>query len=379
MRVLHAPVNFGSHPSTLAEAENRFRGLVGGSGESRAADFQPSGLVSSAADVFPMAGRGIPAQAASRLRGLAYALRRVPGLDVLHLYFGLGFLRLGWRAPWWNGLEIGFWRCLGPRVFMTFQGCEVRHKTACARQAVSACRTGECSVAWCDAGVDRARSAMVRALQGRCDKLFCLNPDLLPFVPGAEFLPYANVDPDLLRRPPGTPPTGGIPVIAHAPSDRSIKGTRYVVEAVAGLGADRARLDLVEGVPRAEALERYATATLLVDQVLIGWYGGLAVEAMALGLPVVCYLNPTYLAAIPTPMRDELPLVSATPGTLAETLAGLLADPGRRAELARLGRRFVARWHHPVRIARRMFDLYRDPSLSFWAGYDPEAPVGPPG
>ena len=31
----------------------------------------------------------------------------------------------------------------------------------------------------------------------------------------------------------------------------------------------------------------YAQADLVVDQVLIGWYGALAVETMAMGKPVI--------------------------------------------------------------------------------------------
>ena len=62
-----------------------------------------------------------------------------------------------------------------------------------------------------------------------------------------------------------------------------------MIEAVEALsvGGLKLKLDLIEGVPRANVLERLARADVVVDQLVLGWYGGLAVEAMALGRPVL--------------------------------------------------------------------------------------------
>ena len=40
-----------------------------------------------------------------------------------------------------------------------------------------------------------------------------------------------------------------------------------------------------------EALGRLAAADLVVDQLVLGWYGAVAVEAMALGRPVLAYIR----------------------------------------------------------------------------------------
>ncbi len=109
---------------------------------------------------------------------------------------------------------------------------------------------------------------------------------------------------------------------------------------------------LVENLDRAEARRLYERADLLVDQLLLGWYGGLAVEVMALAKPVVCFIRDSDLAFIPPAMRDQLPAVNATPSTLFEVLQRLLTMP--REDLAELGARsraYVERWHDPLRIA----------------------------
>jgi hypothetical protein len=61
-----------------------------------------------------------------------------------------------------------------------------------------------------------------------------------------------------------------------------------------------------------EAARRiYEKADLLVDQLLAGWYGGVAVEFMALGKPVVCYLRESDLRFLPEAMRRQIPIIRA--------------------------------------------------------------------
>jgi hypothetical protein len=117
---------------------------------------------------------------------------------------------------------------------------------------------------------------------------------------------------------------------------------------------------LVEGVSHAEARRLYERADLLVDQLLVGWYGALAVELMALGRPVACYIRREDLDVLPPPMAEELPVLDVEPASLVATLRQLLT--ARRSELPELGRRgraYVERWHDPRAIAAGMADAYR--------------------
>ena len=66
-------------------------------------------------------------------------------------------------------------------------------------------------------------------------------------------------------------------------------GTEFVIEACSQLPVE---LDLVEGVPHEQARKRYAKADIIIDQLLVGWHGVFALEAMALGKPVITYLKP---------------------------------------------------------------------------------------
>jgi hypothetical protein len=249
---------------------------------------------------------------------------------------------------------------------MTLQGCDIRHSDLSAeRNAVSMCQLGHCQAAPdCRRTIDAQRRRLVREVLPCFHRVFVLNPELAHYVPGAVFMPYANVDVEAVA--PVWPCADGPIRILHAPTDEGIKGTRYVLQAI-----DRLKqrwpieLLLVRGLPHAEAIRLYQQADLVIDQVLAGWYGGLAVETMALGKPVACYLREEDLVHVPPALRAELPLVRLTPDTLVADLEAALVRRREWPEWGQRSRRFVLRWHHPGRIARALVRTYRDPASRF--------------
>ncbi len=80
-----------------------------------------------------------------------------------------------------------------------------------------------------DADDDARKRRRLERFRGSADGLYVLNPDLLEHVPGAEFLPYASVDPRTWT--PVPPGDGATLRIVHAPSDRARKGTDDVLAA----------------------------------------------------------------------------------------------------------------------------------------------------
>src|SRR5204863_9898075 len=106
----------------------------------------------------------------------------------------------------------------------------------------------------------------------------------------------------------------------HAPSSRAREGTEHVGAACAELGVD---LEVVEGLDHREAFERYRRADIVVDQLNAGWYGVFAIEAMALGKPVVTFLHDEAVRRTQEAFGVQVPLVSATKDTLADVLRPL--------------------------------------------------------
>jgi glycosyltransferase involved in cell wall biosynthesis len=103
----------------------------------------------------------------------------------------------------------------------------------------------------------------------------------------------------------------------------------------------------------------YEKADLLVDQLLLSWYGGLAVELMALGKPVICYVREEDLRFIEPEMRSQLPVIQAEPGTIYSVLKQFLtARRHQLPEIGALSRAYVERWHDPLRIAASLKEAY---------------------
>ena len=222
----------------------------------------------------------------------------------------------------------------GKRIVVTYNGDDARQGTGPVPDFHRRLAAAAGASYYTEADDARKRRA-IAAFDRHARRIFYVNPDLGAFLPErAEFMPYGHVDVRVWPAP-GVAEGGGPPVVVHAPSHRGIKGTRFVVEAVDRLRADGVELDfrLLEGMPHSDAVRAYAEADILVDQLLVGWYGGVAVEFMALGKPVVCFVAEEWTDRYaPAGMMADLPIVRAGPEDLAGVLSDLVSRP--RPELA---------------------------------------------
>jgi glycosyltransferase involved in cell wall biosynthesis len=329
-RILHAPADVGGHAAGLARAEREL-GL-----HSDVAVFS-RGPFGYDVDIDLQAGaeRSLVLRFVRRGAFLRDALDRY---DIFHFNFGQTLLQV--RQIGRVVDELPLLRRLGKTVIVTFQGCDVRPFANCH------CRRRDCA-----AQTPYRQPAADRALR-YANRVLYLNPDLGRWLPRARFVPYASFDPRSVSPAP-PPPDRDELIVVHAPTDRAVKGSRHVDEAVSALRADgvAVRLDLLGGMPREEAVRRTAEADLVVDQLLLGWYGGFAVEAMALAKPVLCAIDEAV-----NPFGDELPILRATPVTLAARIREFAEDATRRREAGLAGRRFVEAVHDPRVIARQALE-----------------------
>lgn len=177
-----------------------------------------------------------------------------------------------------------------------------------------------------------------------------------PVLPRADLsLHTVPVDTEALLPRPASPK--GVPVIVHAPNHRHIKGTQYLIDAVDRL-RDRGfafELRLIEGVPRHEALKMYVDADIVADQFIIGAYGIFALEGMALGKPVLTYLDEEHLRR---PIYNH-PLIHTTPENVIEVLAALHAVPELRARIGAASRASVVRYQSFDALAQVWTRVYR--------------------
>jgi hypothetical protein len=141
-----------------------------------------------------------------------------------------------------------------------------------------------------------------------------------------------------------------------------VKGTDVLLAAcddLKSLGFDF-DVRLVERVARREALQIYRNADIVVDQFCMGAYGLFALEAMALGKPVLCYLDHETLSE---PVWNH-PFVNTHQENIRRVLAVLLSSPTLRERLGRAGRASIERFDS-VEASRCPF---REIIQSAWTG-----------
>lgn len=367
MKVLHGPVNVGNQPWALSRAERRLGIASDLTIRNETWLKYPADLVLSeeGARFLEIA-----------FRSVNFGLWKQWRYDVLHFYFGQTFLSPGRRFSK-NAVVDGIFnrlstvdlrlaRSLGRKLFMTLQGCDARlagegnkrnQWTMCAPQHCTLYQT-------CLDELDDRRRYMIADVLPFFDRVFYLNPELGHLVPQGQFLPYANVE--IEKFEVVLPAPAGRPKIVHGPSVGKIKGTSIILDALQQL---RSRYDfeliLVENKSHEEALALYRSADLAIDQILAGWYGGFAVEMMAMGKPVACYLREGDMKFVPEAMRRELPIFGIDPGNLVDDIAALLDRRPEWVTRGRESRQYVERWHNPDLVARAMLEAYRRPDSRF--------------
>ena len=307
MRVTHCPVNIAGIPWENVQALRR-KGT-----DARLVVFN-RGKLHPEADWSLDRHGALPRRVATQLAAFA---RLAPKTDVFHFYFGLTLVPPSVQFP--------LLRALGKKSVMHYLGSDIRGKTPAEL-----------------ADGKRAGAEIVGSYAA------------LRWVPGARVVP-----PGLDLRPftPVPPSDNPRPLVVHAPSNREKKGTRYVIEACERLPVE---LDIVEGVEHEAARERYARADIVVDQLNAGWHGVFALEAMALGKPVVAHLDPEMVERSAAGFGARLPIVPATKETLAEALLPLVESPSLRRELGAESRAYVEQVHDIDRIADLLLAIYAE-------------------
>jgi glycosyltransferase involved in cell wall biosynthesis len=305
VRVTHCPVNTAGIPWTNVQALRR-RGV-----DARLVVFNRYRLHPEA-DVDLNRSGGLVRRQLTQWRAFA---QLAPQTDIFHFYFGLTLVP--------KSLQFPLLRALGKKSVLHFLGSDIRG-------------TSPEQLAW----AQRAGARVVGSY------------DAIRWVPDAHVIP-PGIDVQAIE--PAPPGNSERPLVMHAPSSRTRKGTEHIVAACAELGVD---LEIVEGLDHREAFERYRRADVIVDQLNAGWYGVFAIEAMALGKPVVTFLHEDAARRTQEAFGLEVPIVNATRKTLVEALRPLVASAEERARVGAASRAYVEEVHDLERMTDRLLGLY---------------------
>ncbi|WP_245208111.1 glycosyltransferase [Sediminibacillus dalangtanensis] len=145
--------------------------------------------------------------------------------------------------------------------------------------------------------------------------------------------------------------------IVHAPTSPEIKGTSHVVNAIDKLKSEYSfEFTLIQKMSHEQARQEYQKADLVIDQLHIGSYGLLAVESMAMGKPVICWISDYMKEKYPS----DLPLISANPDSIENTLRNLLQHPEQLEEIGQKSRIYTEEHHDMIKNSQQILHIYEE-------------------
>lgn len=346
MRVLHLPVNIASQASITVRALRDIgldaNGLVLGNSSIQDAN---------SVQVLPVVSRRKPIDwVAAKIRMVKIVLREIYRSDVIHWHFGLPALP--------GAIDLKWASCLGKPGIVEFWGSDIRiPEIEFADNPYYAC-------AW-QAGYEYNSENLLNSR--RRQQLFSDRGSLAIATIGVSQYVQQDIFPSacnirqrlyLPEYSPSYPgPTIRKPLLVHSPTAPICKGTSAVTAALERLSKTYDfDFKLIRGIPHGSALTLMQTCDIFLDQFVVGSHGVAALEAMAFGKPVVCYIKPSLASEYP----PDLPIINSTQETLPDVVANLIEDGHLRYELGKRGRAYVEKYHDAHKIARQLMKIYQN-------------------
>jgi len=331
MRVFQGPIEIsgqvGNYAKAIRETEH----------EATAAVFEPHKFGYEYDElIYP---NGFPGKWRSRIRRVRYALETIAKYDVLNYWAGHTLL---------GGVDLRAASSLGTPTVMTFCGSEIRPVREAAKRS---------EFLDPDEWPREPRDdEYLASLNETLDLAVYQYHELEPYV-SRHFDTVAHVPRavDCEKITPQQSKDDGVFRVAHAPSNRKLKGTKYLTAAVEALKNGGYDIQLLEAKgEHAEVIETLQRADVVVDQLRLGTIGVVSLEAMATETPVICYIRDDLREKYP----EALPVVNGTPDNIEGVLKDLYEDPERRTDLGNRGREYVTSHHSLPKIGRRLLKVY---------------------
>jgi len=173
-------------------------------------------------------------------------------------------------------------------------------------------------------------------------------------------LGHFSIDTKQWKIPEGSLRKPGPLRLLHAPNHKAIKGSEHFIRAVEELKAEGVDVELVvlQRVPNEIVREKMVEVDVVLDQLVVGWYAMFALEAMAMGKPVLCYLRKDLIELytdVGLVEPGEIPIINCGPQTVKSAIKYLAEHIDDLEGIGLRGREFVEK-HHSLESVGAVFD-----------------------
>jgi hypothetical protein len=269
-----------------------------------------------------------------------FALWAIARYDTFHFYYGETLLP--------NNSDLSLLKKLKKKMVMEFCGSDIRMPSIASKNPYYVNSYGES---------DERSMALMKRLAKFIDVAVVGDHELYeyasPFFRKTIVLPRRADTRVLTAHYPSR--DNRKPVIVHAPTQKAFKGTECVIQTIELLKKDyEFEFILVHGRSFQENIKITAQADIIIDQIRFGSHGTYAVECMALGKPIVCYIREDLRSKFP----GGLPLISANPDTLEKELRMLLESAELRHSIGIRSREYAEKFHDSRVVATQLKGIY---------------------
>lgn len=267
--------------------------------------------------------------------------------DIFHFYYGITLFRQ---------LDLPFYKLFGKKVIMEYLGWDVQlYEYSINKYEFTNARfytTKQKALIG-----DKNKLKRLRYEEKYIDKQFVCAPCYSEFVKDSEVLPL-GIDINKYKYSEKKAPLDQI-IVMHAPTSRDNKGTSYIIKGLEKLVEEgyNIKLNLVENLSHEELKEQYINCDIFVDQILAGWYGTAAIEAMSLGRPTICFVRESYFKHIN--YGDKVPIINANPSDFYHVLKKSIDNKHLLPEIGLKSRQFVEEIHDVKKVTKSLISKYK--------------------
>jgi hypothetical protein len=180
-------------------------------------------------------------------------------------------------------------------------------------------------------------------------------PSILKAVPNATWLPIP-VDTDVFspqKRVPHDSVRIGYCAQSLDPSKQKFIPSREIDSALNRMTTRAEAFPLLNIIQHEQMTDYYGKIDIWVDRVGHGFYGFAAVEAAAMGIPVITQIGEYEKAFVP-----DCPFISVDRTDVAAAIVSLAEDETSRKALGARAREYAVDIHDSTRVARRCLEFY---------------------
>lgn len=142
-----------------------------------------------------------------------------------------------------------------------------------------------------------------------------------------------------------------IPKIIHAPSNRGVKGTDVIVQAVEELKEEGMKFEfsLLENVPNEKVKEKLTESDIVVSQLYGDVFSTFSEEGMATGNAVIGRF-------VPDSVPGDPPAINATRFTVKDRIREMIVDIEGRIQLSYAARAYAEKYFDHLIVAQQMLN-----------------------